>query len=426
VELMLLKTRSLVLSQPKVVGGFLCKRASLNVRLAALLLAILPGCIGFGGRGLWHRDPLAGAPRPRFSADPQMEEVVDYLNRNVDKLHGWQANRVGIRANNMPLSGTLAVENGQHLRLVVHSLAGNEVDMGSNNDVFWIWAKRMDPAYVYCRHEQIDDARQTLGIPFEPDWMMQALGVAPLDTKDLTMQIDRSAHHARLVQQVVSAHGYPMQKVVLVDLTRGVVLEHSILDSRGKTIALARLEDHHVDKASGAVIARRIHLDWPQNKMNLVMNFGQIEVNPRGIPSQVWDMPKMPGVQAVDLGDMARSGTRTVENASESAVQLRGLEMVDDGKDDAGRVRLSGNDRDVLQSDAIEFKSAQGQQTSGQQASARLGSTLGKTAQPQSSTRQGAAQQTPTQQPSARQWWDDDAVADESATPTERAPVLRR
>lgn len=308
--------------------------------LMAGWLMAMQGCTGIGGfRFRGSRDQLSAVPRPRFSDDPQMEEVVDHLNQNVRKLHSWQANSVKIRANNMPLSGTLAVEEGQHLRLVVQSIVGHEVDMGSNDDVFWIWAKRMEPSYVYCRHDQIEGARQALGVPFEPEWLMQALGVAPIETANLTMQIDPSGQHARLVQPVLTAHGHPIQKVMQVDLVRGVITEHCIYDARGAKIAQARLDEFRVDKQSGAVLPRRVKLDWPQNQMSLVMNLGQVEINPTSIPSQIWDMPQMPGVQMVDLGKEARGvqiATRDVE--SEIGSQVPEAEAEDD---DAGHVELT-------------------------------------------------------------------------------------
>ena len=352
-----------------------------TLTMLAGCLANLAGCASLGS--LWHRnsrDQLTTV-RPRFSDDPQLEEVVDHLNRNVGKLESWRAHNVQIRANNLPLHGTLAVEKGGHLRLQVNTVVSHEVDMGSNDDVFWIWAKRMEPAYVYCRHDQIDAARQTLGVPFEPQWLMQALGVAPLETQGLTMQIDATAHRARLVQPVVTAHGHALKKVMLVDLVNGVIVEHSVFDERGQKVARARLEDFRVDRDSGAILPRRVMLDWPQNQMSLVMNLGTVEVNPPAIPSQIWEMPRMPGVQMVDLGKEARPGTRIADSqrtriadsGSEPIVRLLEPEDAeeDTGEDgNAGRVRLSGDEildepeapiqrtKSIEQTESIEFQTA--------------------------------------------------------------------
>lgn len=336
------------------------------LRSACLLLittAPLVGCNGLGSFRLRHPNPMASVPRPRFSEDPQLEEVVDHLNRNVSKLHAWQANNVKIRVNNLPgLSGSLVVEEGQHLRMVVNSLAGHEMDMGSNNDVFWIWAKRMEPSYVYCRHEQIDVARQSLGVPFEPQWLMQALGVAPIDTQNLTMQIDAAGKHARLVQPLLTAHGQPLQKVMVVDLEHGVITEHCITDARGHKIAVARLDDFRRDKASGAVLPHRVRLDWPQNQMSMVMNMGEVDINPASIPDQIWEMPQMRGVQVVDLGRAQPPGalprnmndpglirmTEGVSEFSNRRSDTPGVPMVEEATadDEVGRAKLTFEDSD--------------------------------------------------------------------------------
>ena len=315
-------------------------------------LTTLPGCLNFSAFRFRPNDQVAAIPRPRFSTDPQMEEVVDHLNRNVTKLHAWQARRVSIRANGIPgLHGILSVEEGQHLRLSVSSMMGQEVDLGSNDEVFWICAKRMEPSYVYCHHDQIDAARQSLGIPFEPKWLMQALGVAPIDTADLKMQIDRTGQKARLVQPVVTAHGLPLQKVMQVDLVKGVVTEHSIYDSLGNKIAQARLEDFRMDKASGAILPRRVLLDCPQSQLSLVMNMGDVEINPRSIPAKIWEMPAAaPGIQMVDLGKDAPPLRMIADNSNGSAVQLQGFENVPED-DDSGRVRLELDTSEVAEAE---------------------------------------------------------------------------
>ena len=191
------------------------------------------------------------------------------------------------------------------MRLVVSSPMGNEVDLGSNDERFWVWSRHLDPAFVTCKHENMDVARKELGVPFEPEWLMEALGVAPLPASGVTMETDPSNKHVRLVQQVVTAHGLPLRKVVLVNLTkgRGIVVEHSLYDYDGKRIALAKLSGHHLDKATGAVLPHRVILDWPQTQMSMTMDLGKIQINPASIPAQIWAMPDLPGYEVVNLDE---------------------------------------------------------------------------------------------------------------------------
>ena len=303
-----------------------------------------------------HRDPMAGAPRLKNPSNPPLEEVVAHLNRNTDRIQSWRANSVRIRADRFSLSGTIAVEKGRHLHLVVNSIRGNEVDLGSNDERFWVWSREMEPSFVTCKHENMEAARQQLGIPFEPDWLMQALGVAPLPTTGVTMEADPVNEQARLVEQVVSAHGQPLRRVVLVDLKRGIVLEHSLYAYNGGRIALAKLSDHRLDKSTGVVLPHRVTLDWPQSKMSMTMSLGDVQINPTSIPSQVWEMPEVRNCEIVHLDSNVRRGNIATAIRPESPVHLGTIETVrshddhnflrDDAdaarvEDSTGRARLS-------------------------------------------------------------------------------------
>ena len=283
-------------------------RQSYFMLLSLIVCGTLPGCLS--ARGLIatrHRDPLAGAPRLQNVRNPRVEEVVAHLNQNTNRIQSWRANSVKIRADKWSLAGTIAVEKGRHLRLVVTSLRGNEVDLGCNHERFWVWSREMDPSFVTCKHENLERARHQLGIPFEPDWLLQALGVSPLPSTGISMELDAANEQARLVEQVVSVEAAPMRRVVLVDLKRGIVLEHSLYTVSGSSnsartrIAMAKLGDHRLDQESGVVLAHRVLIELPQNNMSMTMNLGEVQINPKSIPSVVWDMPQIRDCQVVHL-----------------------------------------------------------------------------------------------------------------------------
>ncbi len=274
-----------------------------SLLLVALLAGcLLPGCTATRGMlARRHPDPMAGAPSLQNVRNPPLEEVVSHLNRNTDRLQCWQANRVGVKYDKWTFTGMIAVEKGRHLRLVVNSLRGNEVDLGSNDERFWVWCRDMDPSFVTCKHENMDAARQQMGIPFEPDWLMQALGVEPLPTSGVTMETDPTNEQARLEEKVLSAHGLPLRREILIDLKRGIVLEHSLYNYDGIRIARAKLTDHRLDKTSGVVLPHKVVLDWPQNKLSLTLTLGEVRINSGAIASRLWEMPESTNSQVVHL-----------------------------------------------------------------------------------------------------------------------------
>src|SRR4029079_9282364 len=61
-------------------------------------------------------------------------------------------------------------------------LLGPELDLGSNDELFWLWAARMPGSTVYfARHDQCasSGARQMLAV--EPTWLIEALGLVEID-----------------------------------------------------------------------------------------------------------------------------------------------------------------------------------------------------------------------------------------------------
>ena len=298
-----------------------------------LLLAITSATFSTGcttARGMMisrQRDPMADAPRMPNANSPSLEQVVAHLNRNTDRIESWKTNQVRIytKGLSVPLQGRLAVERGRHVRLEVTSPRGVEVDIGSNDDRFWVWSRHMDPQFVTCKHENTDIVRQSYGIPFEPDWLMEALGVSPIPTTGVTLEANPNNDQVRLVQEIVTAHKRPLRRVVLVDLkNRGIVTEHSLYDYNGNRIAIAKLSRHHHDKVTGIVLPHHVILDWPQNQMSVTMELGKVDINPKSISPQIWAMPERPGCKVVNLDDdMGRSRIRT---RSASTVRLDSIE----------------------------------------------------------------------------------------------------
>lgn len=278
------------------------RRFAVSFVLASVACGFLPGClVARGMLAIHQRDPLAGAPRLRNARNPRVEEVVAHLNQNTERIQSWRANRVRITADGWLLSGTIAVEKGRHLRLEVTSMRGKEVDLGSNDERFWVWSRDMDPGFVTCKHENLERAREMVGIPFEPDWLMQALGVESIPTTGVTMQSDPANEHVRLVEHIVSAHGQPLRRAVVVDLKKGIVVEHSLYNYNSVPIATAKLSDHRHDKDSGVVLPHRVVIELPQNKMAMTMCLSGVQVNPNSIPSTVWEMPHIRDCQVVNL-----------------------------------------------------------------------------------------------------------------------------
>jgi hypothetical protein len=300
---------------PRLQSGL----SSVSPWLAALALLTAGGCTI---PAPFTRNDNIG---PSLPANASAEEVVRRVNTNIDRLWAWRSNAVRISGPSLPvhLGGQIAVERPRNFRLTAGILGmDEEADFGSNTDSFWFWVKRAnahgEPSYVYqARHEDVANSQMLSQIPFQPDWLMEALGVVPIDAHQLTLHPEPGGQYVNLISERLSPSGQTVKKVIRVDLHRGVVLSHSLHDIDGKLIARARLDQHFRDKQTGIVMPHLIALEWPQANLKINLEIDQIDVNPTTIPPRNWQVPKKdPYYPAFDIGALSRKHIQMADGAS--------------------------------------------------------------------------------------------------------------
>ena len=297
---------------------------SLPQRCCAVVLLVCvtsTGCASFRNIAFRKGNGAIGAGTPcSLSKTPTVAEIVDHLNTNTDKIQGWRASSVRIRAQSVPipLNGSMVVERDHRLRLEVTSVAGKEVDLGSNDEQIWLWMRprgQQPPAIYHAAHADMDVARQQMPMPFEPAWLMEALCIAPISADNVEMEGEPGVASIKLVSHHDLPGGQRIKKVITVHACHGYVMEHTCYNAQEQAIVRVLLQDYRLDTESGAVMPHHIKLDWPQAEMSLAMDMGHIEVNPTQISPMVWALPQIPGTPMVNLGDPRLTGLQYASRA---------------------------------------------------------------------------------------------------------------
>ena len=117
-----------------------------------------------------------------FQAAPTLDEIVQAVNRNSEPIQQMQAETASISVPGLPsLRANLMLERPRNFRLRAQ-LLGPELDVGSNSELFWFWAKQNPrPAVYFARHDQFAQSQLRQQLPIDPVWMMEALGIVTLD-----------------------------------------------------------------------------------------------------------------------------------------------------------------------------------------------------------------------------------------------------
>jgi len=124
---------------------------------AAALAAVLVAVAASGAscpqylRGYQYRT----LPLPRaLPAQPTLGQIIEAVHDNTRRVRTYMAPQATLAVPGVPkLSAQIACEPPRRFRLRAQtSVTGNELDLGSNDELFWLWVRRHEPpVLLFCR-----------------------------------------------------------------------------------------------------------------------------------------------------------------------------------------------------------------------------------------------------------------------------------
>ena len=278
------------------MDGYRAVQRSLVV--LGLAVWIAPGCA-------FLRAPQRPTLPPVLPATPSLEQVVQVVNSNSGQIHSFSTDQAVLSVEGMPsLRTSVAFERPRRLRLRAGlGFGGTELDVGSNDELFWMWIKRQPPLY-YCRHDQFATSPARRMLPIEPGWLIEAMGITELDPASLDRNL-RVLPGGRLeiatTRQTVDG---PARKLTMVDGSTGAVLEQSVFDTRGLLVARATASRHRRDPLTGRIMPRVVEIECPRAQFSIRLDLGNVAINrPLENPGELWAMPALADCPMVDLGN---------------------------------------------------------------------------------------------------------------------------
>ncbi|HEX3996977.1 MAG TPA: hypothetical protein VHX65_00325 [Pirellulales bacterium] len=239
---------------------------------------------------------------------PTLLQITDYVNSNSALVRSdYSAGRLAVPgAPSIPV--TLALEGPLRFRLKASTaITGSEVDIGSNDELFWFWAKRQQPPALYfCRHDQFFASSARSILPVEPEWIVEAIGLPRIDPSEQPRGPLPVGANRLEIRSVRRGPAGDLTKTTVVDARTGVVLEQHLYDARGTRIASSFTSQHHRDPISGAVLPREIEIQCPTTQLDLHLSLDEMQVNVLGPQSAgLWMKPVYPGYPEVNLAQGA-------------------------------------------------------------------------------------------------------------------------
>ena len=286
------------------------KRESRSLGQVAFSLSVLLLLFVASGASCPQMIRQVSAPGPRvLPENPTLEQVVAAVNQNSSHIHSLSMNQASVSVAGYPsLKATLVAQRVRRFRLLAESFLGAEVDIGSNDELFWIWIKRnQPPAVFHCRHDQFATSSARQIMPVEPEWLFEALGAVTFDPNERhegPVPIGQGRLQIRSTRQ--SSFG-ELVKVTVIDASTAWVLEQHLYDPRetGKgPIASSFTRAHRRDALTNLTMPRQVEIQWPTAGFTMKIDVEQLSINEiPGDPSMLWAKPEKPGYTNIDLAD---------------------------------------------------------------------------------------------------------------------------
>ena len=181
------------------------------------------------------------------------------------------------------LRADLDYEKPIRFRMKTRSVLGSESDLGSNDNIFWFWSKRMNPpALHWALHTDLHKTR--LKTPFNPMWIMESLSLGKVNEKADLRKTDK---YWALTERRVNTMGQLVNKMTLIDPQKERIMGHYLFE-RGQMVASTEIKEWTT--VGGVSVPQKLVIIWHDEDVKLQWNLVNIRIN-TPIDSRRWQMP---------------------------------------------------------------------------------------------------------------------------------------
>jgi outer membrane lipoprotein-sorting protein len=248
---------------------------------------------------------LGCQPTPKFSVSvsPQQQakkkpmtpiERLNNLNSQVQTLTADVQTIIRRRPVVITLQGKLSYEREKYFRLTNYNQKGQFTsDIGSNNEYFWIYAKRISASKLYyCYYKDLEQTQ--IDNSLNPMWMLECLGLGSIH-ENVTI---RSQNNLLVVyEKRTGIMNIPVWKATIIDPKKPVMMTHYLYDNHKQIIAQVKVQDYY--KFGELYVPKTVEFYWAQENATAEIYFTNWKFN-KSITTDTWDLPKL-NVKIVDM-----------------------------------------------------------------------------------------------------------------------------
>jgi len=266
------------------------------------LSLILFAC-GAGCPNMLRQEPVFQTP-VAFETQPSMEQLIAHVNANSSKIQSLESTGASIGLKGYPsIRAQIYMAPPMKFRLIGEtSLTGQLLDLGSNDQEFWVWGKGFEtPGLMYARHDEFQNTTARQMLPVEPSWVAQAMGLARFDPQDFHQgpYITASGHYE--IRSTMQSPAGAITKSTVIDKAYGYVLEQHVYDATGQPIASALCSNHQFDPTYGVSMPHRVDIRLPKTGVDFSIQVIGYRINQLSEFAGIFARPSRPDVPAINI-----------------------------------------------------------------------------------------------------------------------------
>ncbi|MEX2357794.1 MAG: hypothetical protein WEE51_05655 [Pirellulaceae bacterium] len=273
--------------------------------LAISCVLLLGVCSGAGCPMMQRTDPMHQPPVV-FQETASLDQLIAHVNGNTAKVQSLESTGASVSVKGFPAArANLYMVPPKRFRLIAEtSLTGQLLDLGSNDQEFWLWGKMMNlPGQLYARHDQFQYTAARQMMPVEPHWVSYALGLVTFEPTDQHEGPRMTnAGHYEIRSQVSSGSG-PLTKVTIIDRSHGNVLEQHVYDAQGTTLVSAMASNHRFDVSTGVTLPYKVDIRLPQSGLDFSVSVIGYRINQMADTQAMFQRPERSDVRSINLAD---------------------------------------------------------------------------------------------------------------------------
>ena len=232
-----------------------------------------------------------------FQENQEAEIIIDKINNINSQFDSVIYNNISIKFNffiSIHANAQLFFEKTKRLRIKIdRGIMGSEMDIGSNEKIFWFWSKRMKPPVLYYSEHE-DFKKSMLKTPLNPDWIIECFGFNQIDKRNINVFKKNELLYVK--QERKGSLGEKVYFFTIIDPKNLVVVGRYLHDENYKIIASFESKSFFRDEETGSVFADNIVISWPDENIFMEWSIDGIQVNKK-IDKKTWILPSKDNVR---------------------------------------------------------------------------------------------------------------------------------